>query len=201
MSSGPLLGRIGLLRFDEFLSHGRSIGGPGGERPRALHTTHTTTQGRRGGGGAASEASAEISSPPRRKKKASVVAAAAGESHEHGTMACYRALALHHLPASAPSLHAPCARIGAHRPRPSLVWCCAVAGDQAEQPQDAVLKAISREESSLLLFFSFSQTVDRLSVVIPTDASSFNGLSTSAPLVYLVSDCYLMAWHLLHLAN
>ena len=153
MSSGPLLGRIGLLRFDEFLSHGRSIGGPGGERPRALHTTHTTTQGRRGGGGAASEASAGISSPPRRKKKASVVAAAAGESHEHGTMACCRALALHLLPASAPSLRAPRARIGAHRPRPSPVRCCAAAGDQAEPPQDTVLKAISREESSFFFFY------------------------------------------------
>jgi len=77
-----------------------------------------------------------------------VVAAAAGESHEHGTMACCRALALHLLPASAPSLRAPRARIGSHRPRPSPVRCCAAAGDQAEPPQDTVLKAISQIASS-----------------------------------------------------
>ncbi|KAG2651121.1 uncharacterized protein LOC120655816 [Panicum virgatum] len=63
-------------------------------------------------------------------------------------MACCRALALHLLPASAPSLRAPRARIGAHRPRPSLVRCYAAAGDQAEPPQDTVLKAISQIASS-----------------------------------------------------
>ncbi|XP_039842366.1 uncharacterized protein LOC120702570 [Panicum virgatum] len=63
-------------------------------------------------------------------------------------MACCRALALHLLPASAPSLRAPRARIGAHRPRPSPVRCCAAAGDQAEPPQDTVLKAISQIASS-----------------------------------------------------
>ena len=60
MSSGPLLGRIGLLRFDEFVSHGRSIGGPGGERPRALHTTHTQLR-------KAEEAAAEQRARPRPK--------------------------------------------------------------------------------------------------------------------------------------
>ncbi|CAN6238208.1 unnamed protein product [Urochloa humidicola] len=65
-------------------------------------------------------------------------------------MACCRALALHLLPAPAPSRRAPRARVSARRLRPSSVRvrCCAAAGDQAEPPQDAVLKAISQIASS-----------------------------------------------------
>ena len=67
-----------------------------------------------------------------------------GESPDR-TMACCRALSLQLLPASAHSR----ARINFHR----RIRCCAAAGDQAEAPQDAVLKAISREEPSFLFFF------------------------------------------------
>jgi len=121
----------------------------------APSTQHTHNDRIRRGGGAEQRARGfrrNIFSV-RTKKKSSVVAA--GERREHGTMACCRALALHLLPASAPSLRAPRARIGSHRPRPSPVRCCAAAGDQAEPPQDTVLKAISREESSLLLLLLF----------------------------------------------
>ncbi|KAF8689530.1 hypothetical protein HU200_041861 [Digitaria exilis] len=64
-------------------------------------------------------------------------------------MASCRGLELRLLPALAPFRRAPRARVSAHRLRASSVRCCAAAGgDQAEPPQDAVLKAISQIASS-----------------------------------------------------
>ncbi|KAF8686222.1 hypothetical protein HU200_043603 [Digitaria exilis] len=65
-------------------------------------------------------------------------------------MASCRGLELRLLPALAPFRRAPlAARVSAHRLRASSVRCCAAAGDdQAEAPQDAVLKAISQIASS-----------------------------------------------------
>jgi hypothetical protein len=124
----------------------------GGERPRALHTTQAEEAAER----SSERGGRNIFSIRRKRKPRWSRLPPASESHEHGKMACCRALALHLLPASAPYRRAPRARVGAHRPRPSPVRCCAAAGDQAEPPQDAVLKAISREESSLLLLLFFS---------------------------------------------
>ncbi|CAN6251652.1 unnamed protein product [Urochloa humidicola] len=67
-------------------------------------------------------------------------------------MACFRALALNLLPAPAPSRGAPRSWVSAHRlrlrPSSVRVRCCAAVGNQAELPQDAVLKAISQIASS-----------------------------------------------------